>query len=572
MKKNITINLCGRLYNIDEDAYELLRNYIDSLRSYFGKQRGGEEIADDIEERIAELLDELKEHSIEAITIEHIQSIIRRVGNPDEMDTPHDTDEIDAETTEGRQEQHSMFSKRLYRNPHDKKLTGVISGIAAYLNTDSLWCRLGFVGIMMFFWLTGLHQMFWMLTLVYIVMAVLMPVAETPEERLRMKGHRVTPETLSKEVTEEADRQYETRRSERNQSLISSFFSTIFTMIGFLFRWFVYALGFLMVLVCVACVVALASIFIAPETSLNHSVYMSELFQTALPTLRPTFIVLAVSSFIVLLITAYSIIHSLLSEFKQLPVMSYAQRIVLLVIWVIAVIVSLVAGTILIPRIIKIEHQLEEKRIVESRLEDIHDGIYIQKHEWDFLKENGWRILNAEGCNDRFTAHGEYYMMGQEGNRYLDCYDKHHRQRYRAERTDSIMPGIYQLSVAARADGRGAYVYMITDGKKRLMEIPATGNTGGDIWEHAKTKWNNLKSKGKPVDEETKLLADVNAFNGYGWNRLVFDSIVVKVPTTISYGLCSDPSFTGKTWLGHWFSACDFVVEEVESVSETKKK
>ena len=287
MKKNITINLCGRLYNIDEDAYDLLRNYIDSLRSYFGKQQGGEEIADDIEERIAELLDELKERDIEAITIDHVQDIIKRVGNPDEMDTPHDTDEGDDKTTENSQEQHSLFSKRLYRNPNDKKLTGVLSGIAAYLNVDSLWCRLVFVGIMMFFWLTGLRQVFWMLTLVYIVMAVLMPVAGTPEVRLSMKGHRVTPETLRKEVTEEADRQYETRRSEGNRSLISSFFSTIFTMIGFLFRWFVYALGFLMVLVCVACVVALASVFIAPETSLNHSVYISELFQTALPTLRP---------------------------------------------------------------------------------------------------------------------------------------------------------------------------------------------------------------------------------------------------------------------------------------------
>ena len=37
MKKNITINLCGRLFQIDEDAYELLQQYIESLRSYFGR-------------------------------------------------------------------------------------------------------------------------------------------------------------------------------------------------------------------------------------------------------------------------------------------------------------------------------------------------------------------------------------------------------------------------------------------------------------------------------------------------------------------------------------------------------
>ena len=69
MKKNITINLCGRLYQIDEDAYELLSQYIDALRNYFKKQEGGEEIADDIEERVAELFDDMKSQGVEAITI-----------------------------------------------------------------------------------------------------------------------------------------------------------------------------------------------------------------------------------------------------------------------------------------------------------------------------------------------------------------------------------------------------------------------------------------------------------------------------------------------------------------------
>ena len=72
MKKNITINLCGRLYQIDEDAYELLSHYTETLRNYFLKQEGGKEIADDIEERVAELLDDLKAQGTEAITIEHV--------------------------------------------------------------------------------------------------------------------------------------------------------------------------------------------------------------------------------------------------------------------------------------------------------------------------------------------------------------------------------------------------------------------------------------------------------------------------------------------------------------------
>ena len=85
MKKNITINLCGRLFQIDEDAYELLQQYINSLRSSFGKQEGGDEIVDDIETRIAELFDELRLQGIEAITIEHVKEIITRIGKPEEL-------------------------------------------------------------------------------------------------------------------------------------------------------------------------------------------------------------------------------------------------------------------------------------------------------------------------------------------------------------------------------------------------------------------------------------------------------------------------------------------------------
>ena len=76
MKKNITINLFGTLYNIDEDAYQLLDNYLQSMKRYFSTKDGGEEIADDIEHRVAELLWEKKEQGTDAISIEIIKEII----------------------------------------------------------------------------------------------------------------------------------------------------------------------------------------------------------------------------------------------------------------------------------------------------------------------------------------------------------------------------------------------------------------------------------------------------------------------------------------------------------------
>ena len=61
MKKNININLFGTLYAIDEDACELLEDYLNNMKSYFAKREGGDEIADDIEHRVAEHLWALKE-------------------------------------------------------------------------------------------------------------------------------------------------------------------------------------------------------------------------------------------------------------------------------------------------------------------------------------------------------------------------------------------------------------------------------------------------------------------------------------------------------------------------------
>ncbi len=68
MKKNITINMLGRLYAIDEDAYGLLQQYIDTLRSYFAHKPDGKEIADDIEARIAELFGDLKAQGVRLLT------------------------------------------------------------------------------------------------------------------------------------------------------------------------------------------------------------------------------------------------------------------------------------------------------------------------------------------------------------------------------------------------------------------------------------------------------------------------------------------------------------------------
>ena len=58
MKKVININFQGRVIPIEDSAYDILKQYVDSLRKFFAKEEGGDEIINDIEGRIAELFSE----------------------------------------------------------------------------------------------------------------------------------------------------------------------------------------------------------------------------------------------------------------------------------------------------------------------------------------------------------------------------------------------------------------------------------------------------------------------------------------------------------------------------------
>jgi hypothetical protein len=85
MKKVININFQGRVIPIEESAYEILKNYTDSLRRYFANEEGRDEIINDIENRIAELFtEELKKNQTGCITDANVEAIIKSIGRPED--------------------------------------------------------------------------------------------------------------------------------------------------------------------------------------------------------------------------------------------------------------------------------------------------------------------------------------------------------------------------------------------------------------------------------------------------------------------------------------------------------
>ena len=85
MKKTFNINLGGIVFHIDEDAYELLDQYLSNLRIHFSKEEGAEEIVHDMELRISELFSERLNERNQVITLNDVEEIIAQMGKPEEF-------------------------------------------------------------------------------------------------------------------------------------------------------------------------------------------------------------------------------------------------------------------------------------------------------------------------------------------------------------------------------------------------------------------------------------------------------------------------------------------------------
>lgn len=189
MKKTITINLAGVVFHIEEDAYEVLQQYLNSVKHYFSKVEGGADIQGDIEARIAEIFSESISESKQAITQEEVSHVIRQLGTVEDMmgDELEEGSEFDSKQQAGNQQKanEDYTSKRLYRDVTNQIVGGVCSGIAAYFETNPLWIRLAYVAL--FFGISILPSFGAVLFLGYIVLWIAMPAKANLENNGQFK-------------------------------------------------------------------------------------------------------------------------------------------------------------------------------------------------------------------------------------------------------------------------------------------------------------------------------------------------------------------------------------------------
>lgn len=202
MNKTVSINIRGIIFNIEEEAYHQLSQYLESLKSYLGKSMSRDEIISDIEARIAELFSEKLSDRNQVVTLADVENVIAIMGQPEE----YMIDEEDLEKEE-TQETASNFStesidekklkRRVYRNPDDKIAGGVLSGFASYFDVDPLWWRLIFVVIFFLGWGSPIF--------LYFILWMIIPEARTRAEKLQMRGEAVTVENLKRTIEQETE-------------------------------------------------------------------------------------------------------------------------------------------------------------------------------------------------------------------------------------------------------------------------------------------------------------------------------------------------------------------------------
>jgi phage shock protein PspC (stress-responsive transcriptional regulator) len=194
MKKTLTINLGGIVFHIDEDAYDLLRSYLEKLKVRFN-QESANEIISDIENRMAEMFNEQKSFDRYVISKDDVQRVIEVMGNPDDI-AGEETGQERSSHQHSQNTSYKNINRRFFRNPDDKILGGVCSGISAYFNIDPVWLRL-LMALSIIFAGTGI--------MIYIILWIIIPEASTPLEKMQMRGEELNISNIERNIKNEME-------------------------------------------------------------------------------------------------------------------------------------------------------------------------------------------------------------------------------------------------------------------------------------------------------------------------------------------------------------------------------
>jgi phage shock protein PspC (stress-responsive transcriptional regulator) len=198
MNKVITINLDGTAYQLEEAGYDVLRSYLETAAARLQNNPDRDEILSDIERAIAEKFRALLGSHKTVVETKEVSTVVAEMGpiDADPAQGPESKTAGPGEHKTSGEEQtagNAGMPRRLYKIHDGAMISGVCNGIAAYFNIDPTFVRLAFVFLTML-WGAGL--------LVYIVMAIVVPEASSPEQKAAAYGAPWTAQQFIKRAKE----------------------------------------------------------------------------------------------------------------------------------------------------------------------------------------------------------------------------------------------------------------------------------------------------------------------------------------------------------------------------------
>lgn len=209
MKKTLSINISGILFHIEEDGYDTLKNYLESINTHFSGYSDSKEIVSDIENRIAEIFLSYLKNNNQVITAENVTRLIEKMGTIADFSSLEEKEEAEEVVDPASDDFYKYVTppnaepggyKKLMRMEHKKILGGVCAGIAHYFAIDALWIRL--IAILLLFsgninfdlfdfnpfgWVQVNFGFAGLAVIAYIVLWVILPVSYANEENKDIK-------------------------------------------------------------------------------------------------------------------------------------------------------------------------------------------------------------------------------------------------------------------------------------------------------------------------------------------------------------------------------------------------
>jgi phage shock protein PspC (stress-responsive transcriptional regulator) len=258
MKKAVQINIGKRYFHIDEDAYQVLNEYLESLKAHFEKEKeAGNEIIEDIEQRMTELFETRLTNSKQVISLEDVHEVIKILGRIEDFEFVEENNEFkeeEKETTYNRKE-----NRRLYRDPYNSYLGGVAAGLGAYFNIDPLWPRLLFVALV---FANGFG------VILYFILWVIVPKAKTTAQKLQMKGDPVTVQNIEKSISDEYQKvkrnihkMKDSEKFQKTQEVFNDILNGIGLFFKALFKLIIYIIGFAFIIAGIVLIIGLGITF-----------------------------------------------------------------------------------------------------------------------------------------------------------------------------------------------------------------------------------------------------------------------------------------------------------------------